>query len=51
MREMLSMEIKDPNTVVDLREVKNTDSKTRFDHFWSEAEKYINEDLGVAIDD
>ena len=51
VREMLSMEIEDPNTVVDLREVKNTESRTRFEHFWSEAMKYINEDLGVAVDD
>ena len=51
VREMLSMEIGDPDTMVDLREVKNTESRTRFEHFWSEAEKYINEDLGVAVDD
>ena len=31
--------------------MKNTESRTRLEHFWSEAEKYINEDLGVAVDD
>ena len=41
----------DPNTVVDLQEVKNKDSRTKFEVFWSEAKKYINEDLGVAVDD
>ena len=50
VREMLSMEIEDPNTVVNLWEMKNTELRTRFEHFWSKAEKYINEDLGVAID-
>ena len=49
--EMLNMEPEDPNTVVDLREVKNKELRTRFEYFWSEAEKYINADLGVAVDD
>ena len=48
---MLNMEPEDPNTVVDLWEVKNKEFRTRFEHFWSEAENYINEDLGVAVDD
>ena len=51
MREMLNMKQEDPNTVVDLREVKNKESITKFEHFWSEPEKYLNEDLGVAVDD
>ena len=37
--------------MVDLREVKNKDSSTKFEVFWSEAQKYINEDLGVAVND
>ena len=51
VHEMLNMEPEDPNTVVDLWEVKNKEFRTRFEHFWSEAENYINEDLGVAVDD
>ena len=51
VHEMLNMEPEDPNTVVNLREVKNKESRTRFEHFWSEAKKYINEDLGVDVDD
>ena len=51
VREILTMEPEDPNTVVDLREVKNKDFRTKFEVFWSEAQKYINEDLGVAVDD
>ena len=51
VREIINMEPEDPNTVIDLREVKNNDSKTKFDIFWDEAKKYINEDLGAAADD
>lgn len=38
VHKMLSMEIEDPNMVVNL---KNKESRTRFEHFWSEAEKCI----------
>ena len=51
VHEMLNMEPEDPNMVVHLREMKNKESRTRFEHFWSEAETYINEDQGVAVDD
>ena len=51
VHEILTMEPEDPNTVVDLREVKNKDSRTKFEVVWSEAQKYMNEDLGVAVDD
>ena len=51
VREILAMEPEDPSTVVDLREVKHKDTRTKFEVFWSEAQKYINEDLGVAVDD
>ena len=51
VREILTMESEDPNTVVDLQEVKNKDLRTKFEVFWSEAQKYINEDLGMALDD
>ena len=51
VREMLTMEPEDPRTLVDLREVKHPESRTKFDSFWDEAQKYINEDLGAAVDD
>ena len=51
VREIISMEPEDPSTVVDLREVRSKESKTKFNVFWDEAQKFINEDLGVAVDD
>ena len=50
VHEILAMEPEDPNAVVDLQEVKNRDKRTKFEALWSEAQKYINEDLGVAVD-
>lgn len=43
------MEPEDPNTVIDLREVKSNNSRTKFDVFWEEAKKYINEDLDFQV--
>ena len=51
VREIISMEPEDPSTVVDLREVRSKESKTKFNVFWDEAQKFINEDLGVAVND
>ena len=51
VQEIINIEPEDPNTVINLREVKSNDSKTKFDVFWDEAKKYINEDLGAAVDD
>ena len=51
IRETISMEPEDPNTAVDLREVKSKESKMKFNVFWDEAQKFINEDLEVAVDD
>ena len=39
--EILTMKPEDPNTVINLREVKNKDSITKFEFFWSEAEMRI----------
>ena len=49
--EVLSMEPEDPQTVFDLREARSTKGTTKFEVFWEEAEKYINEDVGAAVDD
>ena len=51
VRSIILMEPEDPHTVVDLREVKSQETKTKYDVFWDEAKKYINEDIGVAVDD
>ena len=51
VREILTMELEDPRTLVDLREVKHPELRSKFDVFWEEAHKYINEDLGAAVDD
>ena len=51
VREIINMEPEDPNTVIDLREVRSKDGRTRFYIFWDEAQNFINEDLGVAVDD
>jgi len=51
IHEIICMEPEDPSTVVDLREVKSKESRTKFELFWDRAKKYINEDLGDAVDD
>ena len=51
VRESINMGPEDPNTLVDLREVKSKETQIKFDVFWDEAQKFINEDLGVAVDD
>ena len=45
VREIINMEPEDSNTVIDLREVRSNEGRTRFDIFWDEAQKFINEDL------
>ena len=49
--EMLSMEPEDPQTLFDLREARSTKGHTKFQAFWDEAAKYIDEDVGTAVDD
>ncbi len=51
VKEFLQMEPDDPNIVFDLREVKRPEGKTKYDVFWNEAEKFINEDVGMAVED
>jgi len=46
--ELLSMEPDDPKTITDLREVKH---KTKYEVFWKEAKKNLDEGLGTAVDD
>lgn len=51
VRSIILMEPEEPGTVVDLREVKSQETKTKYDVFWDETRKYINEEVGVAVDD
>ena len=51
IRSIILMEPENPHTVVDLREVSSQETKTKYDTFWDEARKYINEEIGVAVDD
>ena len=45
------MEPEDPQTLFDLREVCSMKGHTKFQAFWDEAAKYIDEDVGTAVDD
>ena len=51
VRSIILMEPENPCTVVDLREVKSQEKKTKYDVFRDEARKYINEEIGVVVDD
>ncbi len=48
---VLAMEPEDPQTLFDLRESRSTKGHTTFEHFWEEAAKYTEEDIGTAVDD
>ena len=37
--------------VIEMEPVKHSQAKTKFDVFWAEAEKYLNEDVETAVDD
>ena len=50
VHQLIDMEPEDPNTIVDLRKVKKTDTKTKFDVFWEQANKFINEEIGAVVD-
>ena len=45
------MEPDDSQTIFDLREVQCPEKKTKYEGFWAEAEKFLNEDIGTAVDD
>jgi hypothetical protein len=48
IRQMIDME--DVSVVADLRS-HNQGQSHKFEYFWSECEKFINEDIGRAVDD
>ena len=51
VQEILSMEPEDPQTVFNIRESQSTKGQTKFQVFWDEAAKYVEEDIGTAVDD
>ena len=51
VEQLLQMEPDDSNLIIDLREVKHPERRTKYEAFWNEAEKFLNEDVGLAVDD
>ena len=51
VQEVIDMEPDDPQTVFDLREAHKPTGETKYQVFWDEAAKFINEDIGTAVDD
>ena len=49
-RVQLAIDMEDPDIVIDLRE-HNTGRAAQFDTFWDECGKYLNEEIGVAVDE
>jgi hypothetical protein len=45
-----AIEMEDPDVVIDLRRL-NSGSKTRYDTFWDECKKFLEEEVGTAVDD
>ena len=48
MRLLIDME--DPDIVIDLRH-HNHGAESKYDVFWAECEQFLNEDIGLAVDD
>jgi len=49
-RMKLVLDMEDPSVVVDLRHL-NTSNKSKYDVFWDECQKFLQEGIGSAIDD
>ena len=49
-RAQLAIDMEDPDIVIDLRE-HNMGRAAQFDTFWDECGKYLNEEIGVAVDE
>ena len=49
-RVRLFFELEEPDVALDLR-VNNRSGGTMFDIFWEKAKEFLNEDVGVAVDD
>jgi len=42
--------MEDPEMVIDLREL-NAGHHTKYDIFWEECQKFLQEDTGLAVDE
>ena len=51
VQEVIDMEPENPQTVFDLHEARKPTGETKYQVFWDEAAKFINEDIGMAVDD
>ena len=49
--QFLQMEPDESSTVTDLREVKHPERKTKYDVFRNNAEMFLSEDIGTAVDE
>lgn len=50
VKQLLDIEPEDMQTVSDLHDI-TTERKTKFNVFWEECAKFLNEDVGLAVDD
>jgi len=46
----LVLDMEDPTVVVDLRHL-NTGNKSKYDAFWDECQKFLQDGIGSAVDD
>lgn len=49
-RVQLYVGMEDPDVVIDLRTLQS-DHKTKYDDFWQEVEKFLQEDVGLAVEE
>lgn len=49
-RVKLFVDMEDPDIVVDLREL-HSDKRSKFDVFWDECGKFLQENVGLAVDE
>ena len=49
-RVQLFVDMEDPDVVLDLR-VLNSGQKTKYDTFWDEVQKFLQEDVGLAAEE
>lgn len=49
-RVQLYVDMEDPDIVIDLRELQNGPT-SKFDVFWEECARFLQEDIGLAVDD
>ena len=50
-RVKLFADLEDPDIIMDLREVLHSDKKTKFNVFWDECTKFLQENIGLAVDE